>query len=255
MAVLKGDCVVLRLIDWSETSQIAWLLSREHGRLAATAKGSKRSTPSVQAKFSGGLELATRGEAVVHTKAGRDLGNLTEWRLSDGYWQLRRDLRAFELAMYAVDVAAHLLGDHDPHPRSFDALVHLLEAIGGGEIPSRRTARGVLPTSLLWFQWVLIEDAGYRPVLDRDARTGAALSAGGGAMRFSPRAGGLVDEATPDAWRVRRKTVQLLRRIAAGEATDDADAASVNRANRLLCAYCRAILDKQLPTMRAVMGR
>jgi len=29
----------------------------------------------------------------------------------------------------------------------------------------------------------------------------------------------------------------------------------VGRANRLLCSYARAILDHELPTMRAVLGR
>ena len=254
MPTLKDKAVVLRLVDWSESSQIAVTLTREHGKVSATAKGAKRQTPSVMAKFSGGLELATRGEAVWIAKAGRDLGNLIEWNLLDGYWRLRRDLRAFDLAMYAVDLAHHLLHDHDPHPRSFDALARLLDQLGrtNGELAIGQA--DISSAALLAFQWALVDDAGYRPVLDRDAQSGAALDESATVRAFSAAAGGLV-EGHADAWKVRQATVALLRRVAAGEDLSDAGAADVSRANRLLCAYCRAILDKQLPTMAAVLGR
>jgi hypothetical protein len=74
MPTLKDQAVVLRLVDWSETSQIAVLLTREHGKISAVAKGAKRQTPSIASRFSGGLELLCRGEAVYITKSGRDLG-------------------------------------------------------------------------------------------------------------------------------------------------------------------------------------
>ena len=240
MATLKDAAIVLRLVDWSETSQIAVLLTREHGKVSVTAKGSKRQTPSVMARFSGGLELLSTGEAVWMTKAGRDLGNLTEWDLVDGCWSVRQDLRAFDLAMYGVDLAHHMLHDHDPHADAFDALKMFLREPGGGE-------------ALLRYQWGLIGSCGYKPVLDRDAQTGGAIE-DRQTMAFSARDGGLVtDNGNGDRWRVRLSTVALLRALDAGGALTE-DAAALDRANRLLCSYCRAILDKELPTMRAVLG-
>jgi len=266
MPTMKDSAIVLRLVDWSETSQIVGLLTRGHGKIAATAKGSKRQTPSVMAKFSGGLELATRGEAVWIARQGRDLATLTEWDLRAGHWRLRRDLGAFELAMYAIDLAQHLLQEHDAHPASYDALAGFLAAVGeagpgpgpaaggaeaaGGGVGGAE-ARGA---ALLGFQWAMISDAGYAPVLDRDAGTEGPLSTRGGAMAFSATVGGFVADAA-DKWRVRPATYQTLRRVAEGGSAMDEPSASVERANRLLCAYCRAILDRELPTMRAVLGR
>jgi DNA repair protein RecO (recombination protein O) len=275
--MVTDDAIVLRLVDWSETSYIAGLLTREHGKVSATAKGAKRQTPSVQAKFSGGLEVATSGQAVLIIREGRDLANLTEWHLHDAHWRLRRDLRAYELAMYAIDLTHHMLHDHDPHPRSFEALRDALsvlgdDSIGGDDAPA-----------LLRFQWALIDDAGYRPMLDTPS---AAQT-----LHFSAQAGGLVDGPTAESWKVRRSTIDLLRQMngdapcpssSKGEGRGEGETATIrtapgsprssqpsapegrggkpgvepiniDRANRLLCAYCRAILDRQLPTMRAIL--
>ena len=248
MPTLKDDAIVLRLIDWSETSQIVVLLTREHGKVSGTAKGAKRQTPSILAKFSGGLELLSRGEAVFITKVGRDLANLIEWDLRDGYWAVRGRLRAFELAMYAVDLTHHMLHDHDPHPVTFEALAGLLTDLSSRDADDTGTDHGGDPrwgASLLRFQWAIVTDCGYQPALAGEAPTGEA-------MLFSATGGGVVASAA-DAWKVRRGTIDLLRAVEAGRPIDAAPADAVERANRLLCAYCRAILDKQLPTMDALL--
>jgi DNA repair protein RecO (recombination protein O) len=246
MPTVTDDAIVLRLVDWSETSHIVGLLTRGHGKVSATAKGAKRQTPSVQAKFSGGLEVATLGEAVLIIREGRDLANLTEWNLVNAHWRLRRDLRSYELAMYAVDLTHHMLHDHDPHPRSFEALREVLAVLGAP------ASHGDDALALLHFQWSLIDDAGYRPALDRDANSGRPLETSGQTMHFSAVAGGLVNNAGADAWPVRRSTIELLRSLN-GDAPSKVQPVSIDRANRLLCAYCRAILDHQLPTMRAIL--
>jgi len=245
MPTLKDQAIVLRLVDWSETSQIVVLLSREHGKISATAKGAKRQTPSIQAKFSGGIELLCLGEALLLTKPGRDLGNLIEWNLNDGFWSIRKNLRAFELAMYAVDLTHHMLHDHDPHGQTFDALGGLLGVLDGGASGPALRCGPAWGKALLRFQWAIVDDCGYRPALD------VPDTAESSTLLFSASAGGLVAGAR-DQWKVRATTIEVLRQLERGEAIDGAPAEAVERANRLLCAYCRALLDKQLPTMSAV---
>lgn len=242
---MKDQALCLRLLDWSETSQIAVLLTENHGKVSAVAKGAKRQTPSTLAKFSGGLELLTAGEAVMIVKRGSELATLTEWDLLDAHWHLRTDLRAYRLGMYAADLVHHIVQDHDPHPRTYRALKGFLSAL---------SERALQPPALLRFQWSVVEDMGLRPVLDRDAATGEVLDETGGALAFSPAAGGVVaDTGSRDRWRVRHETVALLRRLAErGEI--EADDGSLSRANKLLCVYFRSILDKQLPTMEVVLG-
>lgn len=245
MARIKDQAICIRHLDWSETSQVVVLLTREHGKVRGLAKGSRRMTPSSVQKFSGGIELLTLGEIVFVTRQTSELATLTEWDLQNDFHHLRRSLPAQHAAMYAADLCHALLADHDPHPRAYEVLATFLS-----ELVDPARVQG----ALLRFQWALLEDVGYRPELERDALTGAEL-ADAAMYAFDPRAGGLTAQAGVGAqdWRVRGETVKLLRGVAngAGESVDEEVA---RRANRLLCAYARAILDHELPTMRLVLG-
>ena len=207
--MLKDEAICIRLMEWSETSQITVLLTEHHGRVSATAKGARRQNPSTLQRFSGGVELLTRAEAMLIVKPTAELANLTEYDLIDAHWHLRSNLDAFGLAMYAADVLYHLLHDRDPHPRSYRALRAFL-----ADLADRQQQQH----ALLRLHWEIIDDMGYRPALDRDVETGEPLHDHAHTHAFSAAAGGTVaDTGAPDRWRVRRETVHLLREVAAGK--------------------------------------
>ncbi len=173
-----------------------------------------------------------------------------------------------------------------------DLLERLCGEPGRGEPRIEEPADGYPPAlrselAMLRFQWGLLVDCGYRPELERDVRRGGEL-AEAAAYTFDPTAGGLTTEQGIAVWRVRAATVAVLRAVA-GEMDGDVDAegirtfvedssgpasvekgfqgvgsvpgtggvlpgAGVRRANKLLCVYARAILDKELPTMGAVLA-
>ncbi|GAB4108734.1 MAG: DNA repair protein RecO [Phycisphaeraceae bacterium] len=244
MPRFKDQAICIRHIDWSETSQVVVLLTQEHGKLRGLAKGSKRQSPSSVQRFSGGIELLTLGQVVAVTRPTAELATLTEWDLQNDYHHLRCDFHAQRLAMYAADLCHALLADEDPHPGAFEAMSCFLEALRDREQHA---------LALLHFQWALLTDCGYRPELERDVRLGSELKAEK-AYTFDPIAGGLTNENGIADWRVRRRTVELLRTLAKGEPLTGADHETIDRANRLLCVYARSILDKELPTMRCVLN-
>jgi DNA repair protein RecO (recombination protein O) len=247
MLRLRDQAICIRHLDWSETSQVVVLLTQTHGKVRGVAKGSRRLTPSSVQKFSGGIELLTRGEIVVTSRPTSELATLIEWDLQDDHYHLRTSLPAQQLAMYAADLCNALLADHDPHPRAFEALTTLLDALRSGSDDSRAQP------ALLRFQWDILDDAGYRPELWCDVTNGQDLGEPSAAVCFDPQGGGLTTSVRMGAqdWRVRPATVTALRAAAERRTIDAGDAAL--RANRLLCAYARAILDRELPTMRFIM--
>ncbi|MEX0774474.1 MAG: DNA repair protein RecO [Phycisphaeraceae bacterium] len=248
MPRFQDDAIVIRESDWSETSQVVTLLTAAHGKVRGLAKGTKRMTPSSVARFSGGIEPLTRGQIVGTLKPITGLANLTEWDLVEPYFHLRTNLVAMHLALYAADVANAMLADHDAHPGTFAAMAELLPALATENERER---------AMLLFQWRLLTDGGLWPELEKDVHSGAQLPAKG-TLVFDPHGGGLTSGilGAGDArgWKVRGETVALLRGLVAGNGAVGAPVEALRRANRLLCSYLRAVLDRELPTMAFILS-
>lgn len=240
MPRLTDNAICIRDLDWSESSQVVVLLTERYGKVRGLAKGSRRNSPSAIARFSGGINLLSQGQAVVTTKATQ-LAALTEWDLQDDHYHLRTDLHAQWSAMYAADLTNALLADEDPHPDTFHAMRTMLQSF---KVPQASAL------ALLRFQWALLVDVGYRPELSQDVDTGNALPKAK-AYSFDPKLGGLTTRngMHDEHWRVRSETVDLLRAIANNHETKSCKHIAFVRANRLLCTYFRSLIDKQLPTM------
>lgn len=245
MPRIQDQALCLRSRDWSETSQLVVLFTRGHGKLRGLAKGSKRLSPGSVARFSGGIELLQRGTVVAITRSTAELANLTEWDLLDDHAHLRVDLASLQRACYAAEVADLLIADEQPHPAVFAGLSAMLAHSGEAD--------------LLRFQWLLLGEAGFRPQLWLDVHDQGDLHPSEAAERdvlwFDPAGGGLTRHGGVSDWRVQPRTVAALRALnEAGEFEDD-ELDAVTRANRLLCAYIRHLLERETATMAAIMRR
>jgi len=230
------QALVVRVWDWSETSQTVSLFCRERGLLRAIAKGARRE----KGRFSGGLDLLTRGEVVAIQKTGAELATMTDWTLQEIFWAGRSDLRRHYADLYILDTTQRLLSEADPHPVLWDRVLESLR-----RLEDQSAAVGPV---LLRFQWDLLIETGHRP----DVRSGRFADAD--TMGFDPGAGGLIIDPGPAArgngpWRVRLETVRLLRALEAGS-EPDADNEAVDRANRLLATYIAWLLGREPPVLK-----
>src|SRR5213595_3273080 len=126
MPSVRDRCICLRKVEYSETSQILTLLSRDHGLLRVIAKGAHRTTKAGASRFGGGIDLLDVGEAVFIHAPEKELATLCEWTLGDGHLALRHNLRAVYLGLYAAELVATLIEEHDPHAELFDRLQQTL---------------------------------------------------------------------------------------------------------------------------------
>lgn len=180
MSLARDRAIVLRLNDFSETSQVVTLFAREVGKVKMIAKGARRRTKAGAGAFDGGLDLLDAGEAVFRHAPEKDLSLLTQWQLQDGHLPLRADLRAMHLGLYAAELLDALVEEHDPHPATFDRLQRLL-----AHLPE------AAEESFLAFELDLLRETGNAPELERCARCGDRPGADERVF-FSPAAGGLV---------------------------------------------------------------
>jgi DNA repair protein RecO (recombination protein O) len=202
MPLVADHCICLRKVEFSETSQILTLLGVERGIVRVMAKGAHRRTKAGASKFDGGIDLLDSGHAVFTDDSSKDLATLTEWKLTDGHLDLRRNLRGLYLGLYATELITLLIEEHDPHPEIFRLLAQCLADLG----TNRRVE------NYLAFQLDLLREAGYLPEFKACINCGAAPS--GPTCFFAPSRGGIVcancQSAIPDRFSL---DVRLLRII------------------------------------------
>jgi DNA repair protein RecO (recombination protein O) len=195
MASEKAEALVLRTTDWSESSRIATLWTRELGKVRVVAKGGRR----LRSSFDNALDLLTFCSIVLLRKSTGNLDLLTEARVVRRFPRLRENLEALYAAYYVAELLADWTQENDPHPVLFDEVVQTLEDIGSGSGPAQAIGPRVLR-----FEAVFLHELGYRPILDRCANCARPLE--GLDFAFSPQAGGLVCRGC----RVNRKELKHL---------------------------------------------
>ncbi len=157
MALIKDDAVILRRLDYSETSQVLAVFTRNHGKVRLIAKGIKRSTKT---KFAAGIDLLDIGHLTFSARNVRQeaLATLTEWVQSQAGAALRDGLDRLLAAQYAVFAAAELTEDWDPHPELYDGISQTLRSLAAGSSPV---------STLVSFQRCLLQEIGSFPILDQ----------------------------------------------------------------------------------------
>lgn len=216
MPLIRDNAIVLKRLDFSESSQVLALFSHHHGKVRVIAKGVRRSTKK---RFSPGIDLLESGEAVLSVRQARQetLAILTEWTGAVSYHGLRERLDRLNAAQYAADIVAGLTGDWDPHPGMYLDFDRALAALADADRPQ---------SVLVWFQRSVLADVGLSPRLDGCVSCGRGLR-GDGDVYFSSFEGGLLCRDCEPS-RVEKRLVRVAPDVLSGGApSSDADVAGV----------------------------
>jgi len=163
----KDAAICIRAIDYSETSQIVTLFTRENGKIDAIAKGAKRP----KSAFGGPIEMFSRGSVVFTAGAERNLATLTEFDQNPAPSTPARDYFALNCALFAAELVAALTDHHDPHLELFDRLTQFLDNTRNSR---QRTHSLAL---LILFQLALLKEIGLQPILRACANCKTPFSA------------------------------------------------------------------------------
>jgi DNA repair protein RecO (recombination protein O) len=224
LAAEQALALVVRGTDWSETSRIATLFTREFGKVRALAKGGRR----LKSNFDVAFDLLTVCRIVFLRKSNGGLDLLTEARLEEQFPVLRQNLAALYAGYYVAELLADGTQDYDPHPHLFAAAVGTLRGLGGeDDSPSGRGSAAAPPdpTAVSAFELVWLRELGYSPRLDACVGCGAERMNPTGAALFSPTAGGVLcptcGPTVPDHRLASGSALTALRGLADGGALPD----------------------------------
>lgn len=188
MRQLASDAVVLHIFNYSESSRIVRLATREVGVVSALARGARRP----KSRFGSALDLFADGVAHLLIKDGRDLHTLAAFDLTHARPALGQDLERFTGAAVLAELSLRFSTD-DPVGALYAVLADSLDALA--EAPVSFTTTAALSgawrvLAALGFEPALAECSGCHASLPPDDEVAFAHAAGGAMCpRCASRAG------------------------------------------------------------------
>ena len=233
MSSEKATAIVLRVVDFSETSAVVTLFTREFGKIGALAKGARRP----KGPFESALDLLAVCRIVFLHKSSDALDLLTEAKLHRRFRPAGRDLASLYAGYYVAELLGELTDEDDPHPGLFDAAETTLEQLSGGA--------AVAPL-VLWFELAALRLLGHLPSLDVCAECGEAVQPAAERIAFGLLAGGVLCKRCREGKRqviaVSPRVIQALRSFAA----ENNDAWRQLTLERNVQGELRAVLNQYL---------
>ena len=170
---------MLRTIRYGEADRVLHLYTQDRGRVAAMAKGVRRT----KTRFGGRLEPFFRLDMVLY-EGRSELLTVTSAETVDAHAHLRTDAGALDAAARACDAVARLFETTEPHPAVYHLLCNELALLDRDPAVATRANQ-------LAFRLKLLLAAGLAPQLAACASCGERRHLTG----FSGAAGGVVCSA------------------------------------------------------------
>ncbi len=150
----KTPAIILKVVDFSETSCVVTLFTRSHGKITALAKGARRP----KGPFESAIDVLAVCYVVFLHKTSGAMDLLTEAKLDRRFRSAGSDLKRLYSGYYIVELLRALTDEADPHPEVFDMAMKAIELIDGDGDVSR---------AVFEFECGLLQQLGHSPMLTR----------------------------------------------------------------------------------------
>jgi DNA repair protein RecO (recombination protein O) len=177
----KASAIVIRTVDFSETSLVVTLFTREFGKISALAKGGRR----LKGPFESALDLLALCRIVFLHKASDALDLLTEAKLLRRFRTTGRSLSGLYAGYYVAELLGEMTDETDPHPDLFDLADETLVSLAAGESVAKWVVR---------FELGALRLLGHTPSLDVCVECGTPIDPTG-RVAFGQLDGGVLCSA------------------------------------------------------------
>lgn len=107
--IVNTSAIVLKSIDFKESSKIVTLLTPGHGKLAVIVKGARK----LKSKYSGYFETGNILDVVMYIKPSRTVQNLSEASYRYKNWMIRQDFSKLALIMAIIEMTDQLVHENE----------------------------------------------------------------------------------------------------------------------------------------------
>ncbi len=174
--ILKTEAVVLKRLDFRETSRIVTFFTKDYGKLKGLLKGVRQD----HKKFGSSVDHFSRNDIVYYPSRQSEIHLVSHCDLLTGFPGIRTDIKKMMAAEYALELVDAILPLQEENRTIYELLVDYLSSL--------ETVKDFLKL-LCFFQIKILLHSGFRPHLDSCLRCDQEIH---GKARFSLQSGGLI---------------------------------------------------------------
>lgn len=127
MPLIRTEAIVLQSRNFSETSKIIMVFTRDKGRVSIMVKGGRKGSK----KFPGGLETLNRVDLQFYHRGGRELQNYKLADLIESYGSLRKNLATTYTALSLAETVQKTTPLEDANAALYDVLAQSFAVLNG----------------------------------------------------------------------------------------------------------------------------
>lgn len=126
--ILKTEAIVLKKIEFGETSRIAHFYTKDLGRISGIIKGAKSS----KSKFGKSVDILNHLNLVLYNKNTREIQLISDIELINHFRKTKDNYEKLKYALAVIELVSALTVEHDPNKRLFDGTTKILKLIEHG---------------------------------------------------------------------------------------------------------------------------
>ena len=110
--LINTHAIVLKTIDFTESSVISTVFTRQIGKTSVLVRGVKKT----KTKYSGLFQPLQHLEIVFNDKQGRDVHTINDASLASKWFALSENVEKMYLALCILETIDQVTHNHDPNP-------------------------------------------------------------------------------------------------------------------------------------------
>ena len=240
----RDRAICLRVVNYSETSQIVTLLCRQSGKIGAIAK--VRAGPNRPSAARWRCSRTAKRSSPRRPKA-----NLQRWPSSSRSRfsvRLRMNLEGLNCALLAAELIDAFTHEGGAHPELFDAMLQFLRDVQ--ETSARSESLGLL----ILFELTMLREIGILPVLSTCANCRRPWAQSWRQVYFSASANGLLCENCEQSFSEKTRLSPAVAQILSDpKMLAKAPEALVNDVEKVLIYHFRELMHRQPKMARHVL--